>query len=77
MRNFRVKAESPALEDSLLLGVSIYALFQFLMYYTVERLDQSHLYPNLEVPVLPAWEASTLEKSPPQCMCYMNIHEHT
>jgi hypothetical protein len=65
VRNFRVKAESPALEDSLLLGVSIDALFQFLMYITIERLDQSHLYPNLEVPVLPAWEASTLEKSSP------------
>jgi hypothetical protein len=43
-------------------------------YYTIKRLDQSHLYPNLEVPRTnmfqlgikpkpPAWEASTLEKS--------------
>ncbi len=34
---------------------------------TIERLDQSHFYPNLEVPGIkprpPAWEASTLEKS--------------
>ncbi len=33
----------------------------------MDRLDQGHLYPNLEVPGIkprpPAWEASSLEKS--------------
>ncbi len=41
--------------------------------HSMERLDQSHLYPNLEVPGLtwpgpPAWEASTLEKSHPDSL---------
>ncbi len=36
----------------------------------IERLDQSHLCPNLEVPGLtcPAWEAITLEKSHPDSL---------
>ncbi len=41
--------------------------------YTLERLDQNNLYPNLEVPGLacpgrdrtPAWNGGTLEKSHP------------
>ncbi len=48
-------------------------------YNRIERLDESHLYPNLEVlgltcprpgigHVPPAWEASTLEKSHPDSL---------
>ncbi len=52
---------------------------------TIERLDQSHLYPNLEVaglgqlgiePGPPAWETSTLEKSHPDSLliAFRNIY---
>jgi hypothetical protein len=52
---------------------------------TIEILNQSHLYPNLEVPGLtcpgqewrpPVWEASTLEKSHPDSllMAFWNIY---
>ncbi len=46
-------------------GIQYFVLTMGCIIRTIERLDQGHLYPNLEVPGLtcPAWEASTLEKS--------------